>query len=375
MDAFFASVEQLDNPALRGRPVLVGHDGPRGVVAAASYEARSFGCHSAQPMAMARQRCPQAVVVPVRGGRYREVSGRMFSILEQASPLVEPLSIDEAFVDLTGTQRLLGPAPVVAERLRRRIRDELGLPASVGVAGNKFLAKLASDLAKPDGLMAIDPQGVDRVLIPLPVSRLWGVGPVTAERLHALGVRTIGDFRRADPDRLRGVCGEDTQRLIQLARGLDDRPVVCADEARSISHEQTFELDQSDPDHVRRVLFAQVERVGRRLRKADLKARTVTLKIRLGDFQTITRSATLPEATNTTDELWRAAKGIFDRWVSASFQPVRLIGMAANQLGHGQSQLPLFQEPGRLRQQQLDQMADRIAGRFGAGAIRRGGGL
>src|SRR3954453_3882542 len=196
MDAFFASVEVLDNPALAGKPVLVGYDGPRGVVAAASYESRKFGCHSAQPMAIARRRCPQAIGVPVRFGRYREVSQRMFAIFDEFSPLVEPLSVDEAFLDLTGTRKLLGDPPGVARRLKQRIKTELSLTASIGVAPNKFLAKLASDLQKPDGLVVVRPEDIEALLPPLPVTKLWGIGPATARRLNRFGIETIGDLRR-----------------------------------------------------------------------------------------------------------------------------------------------------------------------------------
>src|SRR5690349_9732554 len=197
MDAFFAAVEQLDHPLLRGKPVLVGGDGPRGVVAAASYEARVYGCHSAQPMAQAKRLCPHAIVMPGRFSRYRELSGRLFDILGDFSPLVEPISVDEAFVDLTGTERLHGPAIDVARRIKQRVRDELQLTASVGVAPNKFLAKLASDLQKPDGLTVIDEESIDRILPPLPVTRIWGVGPKTAHALQRAGIRTIGDLRKS----------------------------------------------------------------------------------------------------------------------------------------------------------------------------------
>jgi DNA polymerase-4 len=370
MDAFFAAVEQRDRPELRGKPLLIGHDGPRGVVATASYEARRFGCHSAQPMAIARRLCPQAIILSARGGRYEEVSERMFALLEEFSPQIEPLSIDEAFLDLAGTERALGEPESVARRLKERIRSELELTASVGLAANKFLAKLASDMDKPDGLTVIGPGDVDRILPPLPVTRLWGVGPATAERLRRLGVRTIGDLRRWPDERFEEHFGADGRRYRDLAWGVDDRPVVPDREARSISHERTFETDVAEVDEVRRVLLDQVEQVARRVRKHGLKAGGVSVKIRFGDFQTITRSRTLDHPTDATAELWRAAASLLDAW---PFRPVRLIGMAAERMSRAAGQLPLFAEPGSDRQRRLDTVTDRINARFGTRAIRRGG--
>ncbi|HWE97950.1 MAG TPA: DNA polymerase IV [Tepidisphaeraceae bacterium] len=375
MDAFFASVEQLDNPSLRGKPVLVGYDGPRGVVAAASYEARQFDCHSAQPMSVAKRRCPHAVIVPVRFERYREVSQRMFVLFDEFSPVVEPLSVDEAFLDLTGSEKLLGEAEAVARRLKARVRGELGLTASVGVAPNKFLAKLASDLRKPDGLVVVRAADVDTLLPPMPVTKLWGVGPATAERLRLVGVRTIGDLRNRPADVLDRILGGDADRLLRLAHGIDDRPVVCDREAKSIGQEQTFGVDVEDAEEVRRVLFEQAEQVGRRLRKHALSARSVSLKIRFGDFETITRSTTLKEPIGGTAELWAAASGLFDAWAAQSFRPVRLIGMTAAQLGAGGAQMGLFPDPADEKQKRVDAVADRIAAKFGASAIRRGRGL
>ena len=370
MDAFFAAIEQRDRPELRGKPLLIGHDGPRGVVATASYEARPFGCHSAQPMAIAKRLCPQAIIVPVRGERYREVSRQMFAILDEFSPVIEPLSIDEAFLDLTGTERALGQPQEVAGRLKDRIKSDLRLTASVGLAPNKFLAKLASDLKKPDGLMMIRPVDIDRILPALPVTKLWGIGKATAAKLEPHRISTIGDLRQKPLEWLQPHFGSDAQWYFNLARGIDDRPVMPDREAKSIGHEQTFEVDVTDADEVRRVLFDEVEQVARRLRQHGLEAKGLSLKIRFGDFQTISRSTTLASASNLTTELWEAARDLFDRW---PFQPVRLIGMTAERLSTGQEQMGLFVDPHRERQKKLDGLADKINDKFGAKAIRRGG--
>ena len=374
MDAFFASVEQRDHPELAGKPVLVGSDRRRGVVAAASYEARAFGCHSAQPMSIALRRCPHAVVVRPGGGRYAAASKQVFAIFRDIAPKVEPLSIDEAFLDLTGTERLLGPPVDVARTIKRRIHDEVGITASVGIAPNKFLAKLASDLEKPDGLTIITPETIDEILLPLPVERIWGVGPKTAEQLHRLGIRTVRDLRtlsRAELDQRFGSGGE---HFWQLARGLDTREVVAHGGAKSISHEQTFEEDREDPADVRKVLLRQTENVARRLREQGLLAKTVTLKIRYGAFETITRSTTLESPTDVTDELWRAATDLFDRWVRSGYRPVRLIGMAAAHLGRQEAQASLFPDEQHERMRNVDRAMDDIRRRFGSRSIRREGG-
>jgi DNA polymerase-4 len=375
MDAFFASIEQMDDPNLQGKPVLVGYDGPRGVVAAASYEARKFDCHSAQPMVIGKRRCPQAIIVPVHFTRYREISNRVFAIFDEFSPLVEPLSIDEAFLDLTGTDKLFGQAEDVARRLKQRIKSDVGLTASIGVAPNKFLAKLASDLQKPDGLVVLRPEDIDPLLTSLPVNKLWGIGPVTADKLNKLGIRKVGDLRKHPAEALERLLGRDAEWFLRLAQGVDDRPVVPDREAKSIGQEQTFGIDVADPAEVRRVLFEQIEQVGRRLRKHKLFARTISLKIRYGEFETITRSTTLKESTAGSGNLWDAANLLFDKWSATGFRPVRLIGASASQLSHGQSQLALFTDPQNDRRKKVDTVADQITAKFGGKAIRRGGGM
>ncbi len=374
MDAFFASVVQLDRPELRGRAVLTGYDGPRGVVSAASYEARAFGCRSAMPMAQAKRLCPDAVVVKVPGERIRHFSSAVFEIFESVTPMVEPMSVDEAFLDVTGSARLLGDAVTIAKHIRKRIHSELGLTASVGVSFNKFLAKLASDMDKPDGLTVITPGDVGRVLPVLPIERMWGVGPATAEKLKTQGVRTFGDLSALTQKELEQRFGKHGDRFYRLSRGIDDRPVTHDCGAKSIGQEQTFDRDVDDRDHVRSVLLGQVQQIGRRLRKHSLKARGVTLKIRFGDFQTVTRSGTLANASDLTDELWQIARGLFDQWARQEFVPVRLIGASADRLEAGSGQMTLFTDPDRVKKQRLDAAMDSIQDRFGAGSVRRGAG-
>ncbi|TAL08930.1 MAG: DNA polymerase IV, partial [Nitrospirae bacterium] len=326
MDAFYAAIEQHDHPELRGKPVLVGGSPQsRGVVSTASYEARPFGCDSAMPMAQAIRLCPQAVVIPPRMERYLEVSRQVFEILEQFTPLVEPLSIDEAFLDATGSIRLLGPAERIARGLRQRILQATGLTASVGVAPNKFIAKLASDQQKPDGLVVVQAGEVRAFLDPLPISCLWGVGRATLPRFEQLGIRTFGDARRLSEPQLQDHFGEAGAHFFRLVRGIDDRPVVTDREARSISHEVTFPEDVQDRDRLRAVLLEQTEQVARRLRRHSLRACTIVLKLRLPDFTTLTRRTTLDTSTDQTEILWNAAAMLFEEWAQTSDSPLRLL--------------------------------------------------
>lgn len=375
MDAFFAAIVQLDQPELRGKPILVGHDGPRGVVTTASYEARPFGCRSAMPMAEAKRRCPEAIVVPVPGERVREMSGKLFEVLHQFSPLVEGMSVDEAFVDLTGTERLLGPPPETAARILASIHDELELTASGGLAPNKFLAKLASDENKPNGLTLVPFDDVAGWLATKPISRMWGIGRVGEKRMLERGITTIGDLQNAGEQWLADWFGNDAEHYRRLSRGIDDRPVVPEHEAKSIGHEQTFGENLTHPDHVRAVMLDQSEQVGWRLRRHGFKAGRVTVKIRFGQFETITRSRTLGRHTDVTGEIWEAAKGLFDEWAGRSFRPVRLIGVTAGALSQDEGQLDLFGQSAQQRSSKVDQLTDQIVDRFGKRAIRRAGGL
>jgi DNA polymerase-4 len=373
MDAFFAAIAVLDHPELAGKAVLTGGTGPRGVVTTASYEARKFGCRSAMPTATALRLCPHAVCVKVPGERIREKSRQMFDILDRFSPLVQPLSVDEAFLDLTGAERLMGPARQVARQLKDTIKSETGLTASVGVAFNKFLAKLASDLEKPNGLTVITRDNLDEVLLPLPVGKLWGVGPSTQRKLEQQNVRTVADLRKRTEPELRRRFGDLGGRFFRLSRGIDNRPVVPDRHAKSIGHEQTFGQNLTDPDAVRRVMLDQAEQVGTRLRRHGLRARGVSVKIRFGNFQTITRSATLPEPTDLTQSLYRAARGLFNRWAEESFQPVRLVGVSAHPLTAEGPQQALFPDPQKKKQARLDAALDQITRKFGKRTVHRGG--
>lgn len=374
MDAFFASVEQRDNPALRGKPVLVGGDGPRGVVAAASYEARAFGCHSAQPTAIAKRLCPQAVIVSGRHADYKAVSRQVFDILQRFSPLIQPISIDEAFLDVTGSTKLFGPPDDIARQIRELVRQETELTCSVGVAPNKFLAKLASDMDKPDGLTVIDPQRIQQTLDPLPVTKLWGVGPSAERSLARLGVRTIRDLRSIPLETLRARMGEHGEHLHALARGIDDRPVRIDREAKSISHEHTFPADLGNPDEVRALIARQAQDVASRLRKHKRFARSVTIKVRFGDFETITRSTTLDRQTDETRAIHDAARALFDTWAQ-SFRPVRLIGVGVSQLTDAPAAPGLFDEQDSTKSRAVDRLSDTIADKFGKDAITRASSL
>jgi DNA polymerase IV len=369
MDAFYASVEQRDDPALRGRPVIVGGDARRGVVLAASYEVRPFGVRSAMPMARALRLAPQARVVRPRFDAYAEASGRVFEILESVTPLCEPLSLDEAFLDVTASRSLFGPPAEIAARLRRRIADEVGLPASAGIAEVKLVAKIASDLAKPDGQVQVPPDGGAAFLAPLPVSRLWGIGPKSAQHLARLGIETIGDLARLDPASLEQRLGPGGRDLWERARAIDPRPVIPDREAKSIGAEETFDQDLSGFEALRPRVHAQALRVAHRLRRAGLRARTVQLKLKRADFTLVTRRATFDEPTDDGQTLYRQAAALLAREPA---RPTRLTGVSAqNLVAASAPQLGLFRPP-PTHADSLNRALDAIAHRFGAGAITTG---
>lgn len=372
LDAFFASVEQLDDPSLRGKPVLVGGTGPRGVICAASYEARPFGCRSAMATARAVALCPHAHVVRPRFGRYVELSDRFMAILGAFSPMIEALSLDEAFVDVTGSTRLFGSGTDMARAIRAQTREQLGLAVSVGVAPNKFVAKLASDLCKPDGLLAVPSDGLVQWLAPLPIERMWGVGPKSLPRFHAAGVRTFGDLQRLQPAQATSMLGDHAAFLRDLALGLDTREVETEHEAKGVGKERTFGTDIDDPEAVADELHLLTQSACARLRAKGGAARRITLKIRYGAFETITRSATLPSETDSTVEIWRAARATFDQWARRSFQPVRLVGIRLERVPESELVGDLFRDPRAERARALDRVADAIEAKFGRGAAQRG---
>lgn len=376
MDAFYASVEQRDDPALRGKPVLVGGTGGRGVVCAASYESRVFGCRSAMPMGQAIRLCPQAIIVRPNFERYVKASEQVFAIFESFTPEIEGLSLDEAFLDVSGSVRLLGTPRSMAETIRERVQREVRLTCSVGVAPNKFLAKLASDLRKPDGLTEVpaDRNGIIRMLAPLPVSRMWGIGPKAEARLVSAGIRTVGDMQTRTVEQLSGVLGAWGARCWELCHGIDDRPVVTARQAKSVGHEETFGVDVGSPEDLRSILMQQVEHVARRLRKHALKGRTITLKLRYPDFDTLSRSRTLARATDSTNEIWTAAAELLEAFIaSPDFGALRLLGVSISELDGGEgTQLELFAPAQDARHTRLDQATDAISKRFGPGAVKRG---
>lgn len=368
MDAFYASVEQLDEPRYHGRPVIVGGLGRRGVVAAASYEARQYGIHSAMPMGRARALCPDAVYLQPRMERYRQVSGEVFAVFRNVTPLVEGISVDEAWLDVTDSRSLFGDVEAIGARLKEEIRSRTGLTASIGMAPNKFLAKLASDFDKPDGFCRITTEDAPGFLSPLPVDRLWGIGPKAADRLHQAGIRTIGDLRAATETTLKALLGRSAAHFHTLARGIDDRPVTPDRPVKSVSHEHTFEHDLYRLDNMRYEVMALTEKVCTRLRRNQLRGSTVTVKIRTADWQTHTRSRTLEQPTASTTELYRTGVELLSRWREKHPAPgVRLLGLGISGLEqHGQG--GLFDNNGT----DVDLTLDDIRQRFGGDAVIRG---
>ncbi len=368
LDAFFAAVEQRDHPELRGRPVVVGVGGrnDRGVVSAASYEARRYGIRSAMPLRTAAALCRDAIFVPVDGRKYSVVSREVMAILRRYTPAVEPVSIDEAFLDVAGSEALLGSPAEMARSIKDTIRAELHLIASVGLATTKLVAKVASDLEKPDGLVIVAPGTEAAFLAPLPIARLWGVGDKTAAVLAEFGVRTIGDLAVLPDDVLARRFGSQGPLLAQRARGIDPSPVSTADPARSVSHEHTFDVDTSDAEILERTLLALSEGVAGRLRAGGVKARTIAVKVRDSAFVTVSRQRTLQQPTDQTEVIFVAALDLSRPQLKGI--RVRLLGVAASHLGQT-AQLSLFVEDERKRR--ASEAADAIRRRYGSSAIRR----
>jgi DNA polymerase IV len=368
MDAFFVSVELLTRPELRGKPVLVGGTAGRGVVAAASYEARRFGVNSAMPMSIALQRCPNAVVLRGDYASYAKYSKQVMSIFEQVTPLVEPLSIDEAFLDVSGARRLHGSPAEIAWTIRERVRAETGLTCSIGVAATKYVAKVASSQAKPDGMLVVPAADTVAFLHPLPVSALWGVGRVTEESLLRLGLRTVGDVAAMPHDALERAVGPAlASRLARLANGIDPRDVHTTRAEKSIGHENTFGHDLTDPDEIRRELLRLADNVAVRLRKAGLVGRTVVLKLRYGDFRTVTRSRTLAEPTDVARRIYDEASDALLELIGDG-QRVRLIGVRAEHLRASGSGAMLWDPDGEWRD--AERTIDEVTAKFGKGAVR-----
>jgi len=375
MDAFYASVEQMDHPELRGKPVIVGGSSNRGVVSAASYEARKFGVRSAMPIFQAKKRCPQGIFVPVRMGRYKEMSDRVMEILEKYSPVVEQVSIDEAYLDLTGLERLHGSPEQIARRIKEEIRRSTSLSCSVGIAPNKFLAKVASEANKPDGLTIIPNREAEKVARRLPVGKVPGVGKKSVDRLEKLKVTLLGDLFAVPEASLLKVAGKFAHTLLQFARGRDDSPVVSHTDAKSISSEETFEEDTNDFEVLRKELLLQAEEVGRRLRRNGIKGSTVTLKLRRADFVRITRSLSFSEATDSTKTLYEHGLRLLEA-VNLS-EKYRLIGLAVSGFGKALSQseqLNLFdrKKAGQGSWRDVEKAMDSITEKFGREAIKRG---
>ena len=368
MDAFFVSVELLKRPDLRGKPVLVGGTAGRGVVAAASYEARRYGVNSAMPMSIALQRCPNAVVLRGDYASYSKYSKQVMAIFEQITPLVEPLSIDEAFLDVSGARRLHGSPAEIAWTIRERVRAETGLSCSIGVAATKYVAKVASSRAKPDGMLVVPAAQTIEFLHPLPVSALWGVGRVTEESLTRVGLRTVGDVAAMPYDALeRSVGPALAARLSRLANGIDPRDVHTTRTEKSIGHENTFGHDLVDPVEIRRELLRLSNNVAVRLRKAGLVGRTVTLKLRYGDFRTVTRSRTLGEPTDVARRIYDEASDALAELVGDG-ERVRLIGVRAEHLRPSGSGAMLWDPDEEWRD--AERTIDEVTAKFGKGAVR-----
>jgi len=374
MDAFFASVEVLDNPSLQGKAVIVGAPPEKhGVVAAASYEARKFGVHSAMPMARAVKLCPHGVFIHPHHHRYGEMSGKVMDILRSYTPLMEQVSVDEAYLDVTGCDALFGDAVTIAKTIKERVRKETGLTCSIGVAPNRYLAKIASDMQKPDGLTVITGDKKAEAIAPLPVDKMPGVGPVTAKRLNSIGIKTIGDLARYPPGRLKEAYGDGAEGLQGLARGEDDSPIETGGDAKSISREETFEVFLKDQASIKASLQEMADDVAEQLREEGFMARTVTLKVRDEKFQTLTRSLTMREMVATGDGIYAAALKLLSEKVELRGRAVRLLGVGASGLEKGRKdQMQLFPDKSADKKRRVAETLDQIRKKHGQEAVLRG---
>ncbi len=372
LDAFFVSVEQVLNPELQGKPVVVGgRPDRRGVVAAASYEARDFGLHSGMPLATAVRLCPQAIFIEGSFPRYRDASKKFMAILADFTPFLEPMGLDEAYLDVTGFESLHGSIHQMALTIKQHVRDELQINASIGVAGCKVVAKVASDLSKPDGLLEVPPGEEQAFLAPLPIEKLPGIGKKSEQKLKALGIKTLGQLSRMPLEALKSHFGAFGEMLHRSARGIDDREVLPPTEAKSISRETTFDKDIDEKSTLEATLRYLAERVGSNLRRQGKQAKTVTLKLRYADFTTITRSRTLPQATDTDNLIYDTGVTLLRRALSIERQPVRLIGTGVSNLVEPGQQLTMLDSRDQ-RQEQLNRTIDRIRDRYGFAAIQTG---
>jgi DNA polymerase IV len=378
MDAFFASVEQLLNPEWIGQPVIVGADPQdgkgRGVVAAASYEARKYGVHSAMPISRAYQLCPKGVYVQPHGHLYQHYSQQVFNILSGYSPLVEPLSIDEAFLDMTGSLHLYKSLKAIGEKLKNEIKQETHLPASVGIAPSKSVAKIASDLNKPDALVIVEPDKVQDFLDPLPVTKLWGIGEKTFDSLLKMGIRTVYQLRQYPQEVLIQKFGKMGQHILNMATGTDQREVVPTEEVKSVSNEITFDEDQTDMDLVKKTVFNLSEKVAGRLRRSGIQGKTVQLKIRFQDFKTYTRSYSFKSNTNLTDEIYKTTLFLLDEFDPLEI-PVRLLGVGVSNLENESGRQLSLWEFDIDKKLKVEKVMDQIQDKFGKNSISHAEGL
>jgi len=374
MDAFFAAVEQRDDPSLQGKPVIIGADPKkgkgRGVVSTCSYEARKYGVHSAMPISAAYARCPHGIFLRGHMHKYSDVSRKIFDVLHEFTPHVEPISIDEAFLDITGCYHFYQTPYNLCLAIKERIKNDLRLTASIGIAPNKMTAKIASDYGKPDGLKEVTPETLQAFLRPLAVERLWGVGKQTRQTLNRMNIQTVGELAQCSPKVLTKDLGSHGLHLFDLANGIDDRKVEQDEIIKSVSHEHTFEVDARERAEMESILSFLSEKVSRRLRRYGLKGKTVTIKIRLSDFKTVTRARTLDERINFFEDIYQTAKNLFGEFYMSSMK-IRLLGVKVSGFEDSYVQEGLFSKPNAAKRERIHQAVDLIKDKFGEQAIRR----